>query len=135
MSAMKEMMMSMKKMMESKHQTFDRPSDKEEDYYRDSDPEDEPDMEEDDDEFKVVTDFDKTNNDEIDDPSTSGSSKQTKRYSQRTKGESPAKKKQHSQLTLNPQTVSYHEIIQRPNKFITTLFNAEAEPLLRIRSV
>lgn len=46
-----------------------------------------------------------------------------------------ALKKQHSQLTLNPQTVSHHEIIQRPNKFITTLFNAEAKPLLRIRSV
>ncbi len=46
-----------------------------------------------------------------------------------------ALKKQHSQLTLNPRTVSYHEIIQRRNKFITTLFNAEAKPLLRIQSV
>jgi hypothetical protein len=104
MSAMKDMMMSMKELMESKHQSFDKPSDEEEDYLSESDEEDEPDMEEDDDEFKEVTEFDKTDNEEIDDPSTSGNSKRSKRYSQRSKGESPAKKKQHSQLAGSQQS-------------------------------
>ena len=46
-----------------------------------------------------------------------------------------ALKKHHGKLALNPKAVSYHEIIQRPNTFITTLFNKEAKPLLRIQSV
>jgi hypothetical protein len=44
-------------------------------------------------------------------------------------------KKQHSRLTLNAQAVSYHEIERGHGKFITTLFNAEAQPLLSIQSV
>jgi hypothetical protein len=46
-----------------------------------------------------------------------------------------ALKKQHSQLTLNSKNICFHEIIQRPNQFTTTLFNADAEPLLRIQAV
>jgi hypothetical protein len=110
MKSMKDMMMSMKQLMESKTQAYDRPSDdEEEDYYDgDSDHEEEPAMEEDSDDFKEdaedskeATKSDGSDNDEIDDPSTSehkseSGSRRSKRSATRPKGESPAGKKANS---------------------------------------
>lgn len=46
-----------------------------------------------------------------------------------------ALKKQYGKLSINPQAVSHYETIQRPNKFITTLYNSEELPLLQVKSV
>jgi len=46
-----------------------------------------------------------------------------------------ALKTNHAQLTLNAQAVAHHEIDQESNKFLTTLFNADSIPLLKIQSV
>jgi hypothetical protein len=97
MTTMKEMMMSMKELMESKTKAYDRSSEDEEDYFSgDSNRDEEPDMEEDQDDFREVTDFDRNDNEEIEDPSTS-SPKRSKRSAPRTQGESPAAKKSNSQ--------------------------------------
>ncbi len=44
-------------------------------------------------------------------------------------------KKQDSRLILNPDAVHHHEIFQNRNEFVTTLFNANSQPLLSIRSI
>lgn len=45
-----------------------------------------------------------------------------------------ALKKQNGKLVINSQVVSHHEIVQRSNKFLTTLFDSNENPLLEIQS-
>jgi hypothetical protein len=108
MKSMREMMMSMKELMESKTHAYDRSSDDDEKDYWDgeSEPdEEEPAMEEDQEDFKEVTDFEKPIDEEIEEPSMSDNSKwestnkRPKRTATRSQGESPAGKKAHSQLS------------------------------------
>ena len=96
---MKEMMMSMKELMESKTKAYDRSSDDNDNYRSDySEGEEEPAMEEDQDDFKEVTEFNNTDIDDIND-TVSSSPKRSKRSAPRTNGESPAAKKSHSRLS------------------------------------
>ena len=103
MKSMREMMMSMKQLLESKTKAYDRSSDSDSYYDKHSDRE-EPEENDDLDEFKEVTTFDNTEdeNEEMTEPSSAGTSKsakqRAKRSAPRSKGESPASKKQHSRL-------------------------------------
>ena len=46
-----------------------------------------------------------------------------------------ALKRYHSKLTLNPLSVSCHEIIKKHNSMLSTLLDSKGNPLLQIRSV